>query len=98
MRVWSLVVAFLSLASCGAPTKPITMTDQRLIVGLRACGIDPGAAVQVNERVNGQPSDYLVFSEAVPYPETKMRCLARTLVRADYGVRRSGERFEAAYV
>lgn len=74
------------------------MTDQRLITGLRTCGIDPADAVQVNERVNGQPSDYLVFSDAAPYPEAKMRCLARTLVQVDYGVHQSGERFEAAYL
>lgn len=74
------------------------MTDQGLIAGLRSCGINPEDAVQVNERANGQPSNYLVFRDAVPYPKPKMHCLARALLRAGYGVRQSSERFEAAYL
>lgn len=90
--LWSFAFCLL-LANCGDPAKPMTMTNQRLIAGLQICGIDPTDAVQVNE----ESGDYLVFSGVAPYPETKMRCLAHTLVRADYGVRQSGDRFDRAY-
>ncbi|GEM_PF-6543895 len=95
-ELWLFAFCLL-LASCDARVKPTAMTDNRLAAGLRACGIDPADAVQVHGRVNGKPDDYLVFRRAEPYPDTKMRCLARTLVRADYGVRKSGQPFEEAY-
>ncbi|MBB5713102.1 hypothetical protein [Sphingomonas xinjiangensis] len=95
-RFW-LFASCLLVASCGDPAKPVTMIDKRLIAGLRTCGIDPADAAQVSERVNGRLSNYLVFSRVAPYPEPKMRCLARVLVRADYGIRQSGDTFERAY-
>jgi hypothetical protein len=97
MKGFSLLASCLMLAGCGDQAKPTTMTDHRLISELERCGIDPADAVQVNERVNGKPSDYLVFSHVAPYPEAKMRCLAHALLRTNYGVRRSGEKFESAY-
>ena len=97
MKCFWLLTFCLLLASCGDPAKPVTITEKRLIAGLRTCGIDPADAVQLSERVNGRLSNYLVFSRVAPYPEPMMRCLARILVRADYGIRQSGERFERAY-
>lgn len=89
------------LSSCGdaarQPAKPVTMTDQRLIAGLRACGIDPADATQANELENGKRVGYLVFGVDPPYPAPKMRCLAALLLQAHYAVRQSGEPFESAY-
>ncbi|RYG86963.1 MAG: hypothetical protein EON59_08690 [Alphaproteobacteria bacterium] len=97
MTSFRLFAFSLLLAGCGNPVTPVTVNDQRLVADLRRCDINPADAVQVDERVNGEASNYLVFSSVAPYPEAKMRCLAHILLRADYGVRRSGERFEEAY-
>ncbi|OSZ64319.1 hypothetical protein CAP40_16780 [Sphingomonas sp. IBVSS2] len=98
MKEFRLFASCLMLASCGNEAKPVTMTDQRLIAGLRACGIDPADAVQVNEQGDGNPRNYLVFSHVAPYPEAKMRCLARTLEQAQYGISKSDQSFEDAYL